>query len=222
MEFLTEQGRSESGKHPLLIYRLTEEPKLCFKFQWHRTNNNRYMYVCLGCSSAQKAGNTVVVNSIGVSLDYSRFLSNPEELNHRCVGLGYTYRSAKLRFFVVSFRICSIIIICVGIAFLPHKSQKTYIQLFREIRRALEEEFGDIGGRKIVMMDFEIAAINAIREVFPEWEIKTCYFHFVKDIKDQAKKKNVPKTIRKSSQYKVWINQAFGKFLINGFNYHKF
>jgi hypothetical protein len=49
------------------------------------------MYVCLGCEKAKQAGNAVVLNSIGVSLDRSQFLSNPEALTHRCVELDYTY-----------------------------------------------------------------------------------------------------------------------------------
>lgn len=64
------------------------------------------------------------------------------------------------------------------------------------------------------MMDFEVAAHNSIRIVFPEWTVRSCYFHFVKNIKDQAKKKNVPKVVRKTEEYKCWIAQIFGKFWI--------
>lgn len=93
---------------------------------------------------------------------------------------------------------------------MPHKDQATYVKLFKEIRGALEAEFGNIGGPKTVVMDFEVAAHNAIEEIFPEWTVKCCYFHFIKNIKDQAKKKKVPNLIRKSDAFKLWINRIFG------------
>lgn len=83
--------------------------------------------------------------------------------------------------------------------------------MFQEVRSALIAEFGDVGIPKTVMLDFEIAAHNAIQEVFPEWTVRTCFFHFVKNIKDQAKKKKVPKALRHSMNYGKWINQIFGK-----------
>jgi len=64
----------------------------------------------------------------------------------------------------------------------------------------------------MVMMDFEIAAHSALKEVFPEWTVRSCFFHFVKNIKDQSKKKQVPKLLRKSESYKKWIGQIFGNF----------
>jgi hypothetical protein len=96
------------------------------------------------------------------------------------------------------------------------------LQLFREIRGALEIEFGDIGEEKTVMFDFEVAALNAIQIVFPEWTVHTCFFHYVKAVKDQAKKKKVPKALRTSDEYKVWINEIFGNFKINYFTYFKY
>ena len=49
------------------------------------------MYICQGCKNAKHAGNAVVVESIGVSLDWSHFLTDPEALNHKCIELDYTY-----------------------------------------------------------------------------------------------------------------------------------
>jgi len=83
--------------------------------------------------------------------------------------------------------------------------------LFREIRKALIDEFRDIGEPKLVLMDFEVAAHLAMEEVFPEWTVKTCLFHFVKSVKGQSKKK-VLKSIRKKREFKQWLEQIFGKF----------
>jgi hypothetical protein len=91
MVFAAEEGLSKSGKHPLLIYRSTDEPDMCFKFCHTRDNLFDYGYVCLGCKRAKDDGKSVYLQSIRVSHDYSEFFSDPEELFHKCVELGYTY-----------------------------------------------------------------------------------------------------------------------------------
>jgi len=91
MEFLTEIARSASEKKPLLIYRSTANPSLCFKFSWKRNNETCRMYACVGCMEARNNGNSVVINSVGVSLDYGKFLSDPEKLAHKCIDLKFTF-----------------------------------------------------------------------------------------------------------------------------------
>jgi len=98
-----------------------------------------------------------------------------------------------------------------GIGFLPHKNEQTYVTLFQQLRNALIQEFEDIGSSKTVMMDFELAAHNALKAVFPEWELKTCYFHFIKNITDQAKKKKL-KPLFKNDDFRRWLSELIGKF----------
>jgi hypothetical protein len=83
--------------------------------------------------------------------------------------------------------------------------------LFTELRAALIAEFDDIGFQKTVMMDFETAAHNALQQVFPEWTIKTCYFHFVKSVSTQVEKK-VHEAVRSRAEFKHWLNQILGMF----------
>lgn len=61
-------------------------------------------------------------------------------------------------------------------ALLPNKTQATYCALFTLIR--------DVLGIKInkYKCDFELAQINAFKEVFPHGKITGCYFHFSKAI----------------------------------------
>jgi len=63
-------------------------------------------------------------------------------------------------------------------ALLPNKSQASYNELFAAIRSSFLNTFGDVGNGKTFLVDFEHAAINAIRQVFPEYRIKGCSFHF--------------------------------------------
>lgn len=87
--FPAQVGISKRGSHPLLIYRLTEDEDLCFKFMWKRTNKADMSYVCLGCQSARDGGHECVVTSIRVK--NNRFLSDPEALDHGCIDHDYTY-----------------------------------------------------------------------------------------------------------------------------------
>lgn len=100
---------------------------------------------------------------------------------------------------------------------MPHKDEETYIVLFKQLRLALIAEFNDIGRPKTVMMDFEIAAHNALKKVFPEWTLKTCYFHFIKNITDQAKKKGLSLALR-LPEFKRWFSELIGKYLIDVIN----
>jgi hypothetical protein len=59
MQYPAERLLSESDKHPLLVYRSTEDQQQCFK----RTNSDSYAYVCKGCQDAYKAGNPVQIRS---------------------------------------------------------------------------------------------------------------------------------------------------------------
>ena len=63
-------------------------------------------------------------------------------------------------------------------ALLPNKTQATYVELFTAIRSGMIDAYGDTGCRKTFLIDFELAAINGLRHVFPESIVKGCSFHF--------------------------------------------
>jgi hypothetical protein len=92
MVFKAEIGRSEQGKHPLLLYRSTTNTDLCFKFSCKRTNKDSHGYACVGCQEAYNNRNEITINTVRVSEDYSKFLSDPELLDHPCLELNYTFR----------------------------------------------------------------------------------------------------------------------------------
>jgi len=63
--------------------------------------------------------------------------------------------------------------------FLGHSSQQNSSHLHRALHGT--ELFGDIGENHMFLTDFELAAINAVREVFPEPAdavAKGCFLHF--------------------------------------------
>jgi len=63
-------------------------------------------------------------------------------------------------------------------ALLPNKTQATYVELLTALRSAMVSVYGDAGGAKTFLVDFELTAVNAIKEVFPESVVKGCSFHF--------------------------------------------
>lgn len=72
-------------------------------------------------------------------------------------------------------------------SFLPDKSQATYERLFRLLRIKAGEYNIDINPVRF-QMDYEKAAHNAVRHVFPDAEVRGCFFHFTQCIWRQVQK----------------------------------
>jgi len=108
-------------------------------------------------------------------------------------------------------------------AILPNKTQATYVELFTAVRQALIESFGDIGEKRTFLTDFELAAINAVREVFPEpaTVVKGCSFHFRQAILRRVGTeglKTAYNTGDGSNQLlRRWIRQIMGMTLLPAF-----
>ncbi|XP_043235792.1 uncharacterized protein LOC122388635 [Amphibalanus amphitrite] len=62
-------------------------------------------------------------------------------------------------------------------ALLVDKTERTYRQLLSVVREAILERFPDTDFVGSILIDLEIAAKNAVRAVFPEKELKLCFFH---------------------------------------------
>jgi len=84
--------------------------------------------------------------------------------------------------------------------------------LFAELRASFVQEFGDLGGEKTVMFDMEPAAHKMLKRHFPEWHLRSCYFHFFKNVRDQAEKKGLHAAF-KNADFLKWFNGLMGKFL---------
>ncbi|KAK0393798.1 hypothetical protein QR680_000408 [Steinernema hermaphroditum] len=71
-------------------------------------------------------------------------------------------------------------------ALLPTKDTADYKLMFQHIRDALLLEFGDTGVAKVFHFDMEPAAMNAAKQVFRNSTVKSCYFHFSKNVMDKV------------------------------------
>ena len=67
---------------------------------------------------------------------------------------------------------------------LPDKKKGTYLKLANVIL----DKCGSLDG-VVIVLDFEIGAVNAFKEVFPHAIINLCYFHFCQNIYRNVTKK---------------------------------
>jgi len=62
-------------------------------------------------------------------------------------------------------------------AFLPNKTERTYVRLLTLLKEAVAER-NSVFNPETFMLDFEIAARNAVMSVIPMTSLKGCFFHF--------------------------------------------
>ena len=75
--------------------------------------------------------------------------------------------------------------------FIPmsNKSYISYRMIFSTIKEImLNHKLGFINENIIIMADFEYGLRKAIKEIFPNFSLKGCYFHYIKNIWVKAKK----------------------------------
>lgn len=65
---------------------------------------------------------------------------------------------------------------------LPNKSESTYRRFFLILRDQFKVNI------TVYKCDFELAAINAVKYIYPQATIKGCYYHFVKNVWKTSKK----------------------------------
>lgn len=98
---------------------------------------------------------------------------------------------------------------------LPNKTKKTYVELFNSIRAAFVEKFGNAGQKRLFLTDFETAAIEAIKEVFPSDTIKGCTFHYRQALMRRVTDLGLrPAYSSGPQQVQVWIRQIMGLTLL--------
>lgn len=102
-------------------------------------------------------------------------------------------------------------------ALLPNKTKATYVEMFSVIQQAFRERFSHLQSpsQRVFITDFELAAIAAIEEVFPNDVTKGCTFHF-----RQALHRNIS-IIGLSREYaledtlvKDWVRMIMGLTLL--------
>ena len=68
---------------------------------------------------------------------------------------------------------------------------------------------------KLVLLDFEKAAISAVKEVFPDCQVIGCYFHFIQALWKNIQNKGLTTEYRSDPYFKKWVYITL--FVINFF-----
>ena len=95
-------------------------------------------------------------------------------------------------------------------ALLPSKTSATDREMFNAIRSALLS-YGDIGAMKVILMDFERAAMNAVNDVFPEVCVKGRSFHFRQALMRRVQQEGLKSVYEKDSRYpsaRTWLRMV--------------
>ena len=77
------------------------------------------------------------------------------------------------------------------------ESYKTVFKLLKENAK--------INSPRYLIHDFEVAAISAFSEVFPDSKLHGCFFHFTKMIRSNMQK-HYPASMKKSLNFKIFIS----------------
>jgi len=104
-------------------------------------------------------------------------------------------------------------------ALLPDKTRSTYEEMFQAIRDGLNAEFGNTGAIGTFLIDFEAAAINALRTVFPSTVVKGCSFHFRQAILRRVQQEGLKANYEDPSDGTVhnWIRQLMSMTALPAF-----
>ena len=81
-------------------------------------------------------------------------------------------------------------------ALLPDKSRSTYIRMFEMIQSAIP----GVNPTRI-SCDYEIAAIQAMRQCFPEVNIQGCFFHLAQNFQKQLKKRGLFTSYKNNAEF---------------------
>lgn len=92
---------------------------------------------------------------------------------------------------------------------LEDKKESTYQSLFTLIKSAL-----DLTKIETVMVDFEIAIHNALRNVFPNIKVKGCWFHFTQAIMKKVRKMGLMAKYNKNAKFKSLVQNLFDLVLV--------
>ena len=99
-----------------------------------------------------------------------------------------------------------------AVAFLSGKTQQHYTELFNALLREMACAKGNNQHRIAkIILDFEIALINAIRIVLPIVELGGCYFHFVQSLWRNVQRMGLAAAYkdRNDRRMKICLNHLF-------------
>ena len=87
--------------------------------------------------------------------------------------------------------------------YMPDRQKKSYIQGCKAFK---ENSSGFKMNPEIILSDFELGAMNAFKEVFPNSTIKGCHFHFTQAIRRNIQENGLCAWYKKNKIIRGWLS----------------
>ncbi|XP_067679673.1 uncharacterized protein [Haliotis asinina] len=93
---------------------------------------------------------------------------------------------------------------------LPDRQRVTYTRLFDLLKTKVQETLSRPLAPSVIQTDFELAAIQAAENVFPQADVKGCLFHFCQAIWRKTQERGRAVTYKEDGEVRKWIRGAVG------------
>ena len=95
-------------------------------------------------------------------------------------------------------------------ALLPDRQTTTYVRLFENLKTHVHRLFNRVLDPVCVQTDFEMAAIRAVEQSFPNADIKGCMFHYTQAIWRKTQQIGLAEQYKNDDSVKTWVRRAAG------------
>lgn len=89
---------------------------------------------------------------------------------------------------------------------LPDKQLTTYKAVWAELKDAVDAGQSLMTSPEVIMMDFELAEMNACAEIYPQANIIGCNFHFMQNIQRNVAQKGAKKQFNESPMFQKLVD----------------
>ena len=90
-------------------------------------------------------------------------------------------------------------------ALLPDRQTTTYVRLFENLKTHIHRIFNRVLDPVSVQTDFEMAAIRAVEQSFPNADIKGCMFHYTQAIWRKTQQIGLAEQYKNDDSVKTWV-----------------
>ena len=90
---------------------------------------------------------------------------------------------------------------------LPNKTEDTYVCFFELLKNAVYER-QPVLTPEHWMLDFEVAAHNAVRTSFPQTSIKGCFFHYTQCIWMKVQSRGLVVMFKEDDEFRRLVRRA--------------
>ncbi|XP_071111934.1 uncharacterized protein [Haliotis cracherodii] len=91
---------------------------------------------------------------------------------------------------------------------LPNRQRQTYERLFRLLKDAVHQSTGSPPQPQIIQTGFEVAAIRAIETLFPDCDVRGCFFHYSKALWRMLQRLDFSALYQQNPEVNAWVRRA--------------